>query len=126
VKETVIAGSDIHARGHRCVEYRPQHHLNGETCGTCETPLTSIFSSFSDVQVHCANYLLSDPRRQKVTEQYNLPVPAVADALVPVMSWIELLYEAGIDLSEYGRKEKELHRDRQVRTHFCLRRVGRG
>jgi hypothetical protein len=126
VKEMVIAGSDIHARGHRCVEYRPQHHLNGETCGTCETPLTSIFSSFGNVQRHCANYSLSDPTQQKVTEQYNLPVPAVADALVPVMSWIELLYEAGIDLSEYGRKEKELHRDGQVKPHFWSTRGGRG
>jgi hypothetical protein len=118
VKEMVIAGSDIHARGHRFREYRPQHHSNGETCVTCETPLVSIFSGFSCLHNACRLYSYSNPvPYMGIDSQFNLPVPAVADALVPVMTWIGLLYEAGIDLSEYGRKEKELHRDGQVKTH---------
>jgi hypothetical protein len=127
VKEIILAGSDLHTRGHRFFEYIAQDHQHGKLCVACETPLTSIFSSFSNVHDHCVQYLHYGPRHHtKEDEQYNLPVPAVADVLVPAMTWIELLYEAGIDLSEYGRKEKELHCDGQVRTHFWFRRGGRG
>jgi hypothetical protein len=127
VKEMVIAGSDIHARGHRFWEYRPQHHSNGETCVACETPLLSIFSSFSGLRNAGIRHLYSNPTSYiEADEQFHFPVPAVADVLVPLMTWIELLYEAGIDLREYGRKEKELQRDGQVRTHFWLTKLGRG
>jgi hypothetical protein len=129
MKEMVVAGSDIHTRGHRTVKYRPQYHSNGETCVACETPLLSIFSSFSNIRNNTVLHLYISSLSVPYTgehEQYNLPVPAVADVLVPVMTWIELLYDAGIDLSEYGRKEKEVHRDGQVRTHLWFIRGGRG
>jgi hypothetical protein len=115
VKEMVVAGSDIHACSHKFCG--SQHY--SDRCVDCETPLLSIFSSFSDLHELCMldSSTFSIP---SIVEEglYNLPVPPVSDVLVPVMTWIELLYEAGIDLSEYGRKEKELHRDGQVKTHF--------
>jgi hypothetical protein len=128
VKEIILAGSDLHTRAHRFPEHSPHYHSNGETCVACETPLLSIFSGFSNLRHECIFLLYFDFFSVSYTGehvQYNLPVPAVADVLVPVMTWIELLYEAGIDLSEYGRKEKELHRDGQGRTHFWFRRGGR-
>ena len=129
MKEIILAGSDLHTRGHRFWEYSAEYHQHGKLCALCETPLTSIFSSFSDLRNECILHLYFDFFSVLYTGehvQYNLPVPAVADVLVPVMTWIELLYEAGIDLSEYGRKEKELHRDGQGRTHFWFGRGGRG
>ena len=102
INELIIAGSNLHRRTYRCENNDPD--LPGVT------PLVDIFSSFFDLRRMCQTHQCAYTFIPEEF-QYHLPIPAETGVLIPVMMWLELLYEAGIDLSEYGRREQELYRE---------------
>jgi hypothetical protein len=97
INEMVAVGSNLHGCANRFGEHSPER--------PGETPLRAIFSSFSQLRILCLQYQQNSRWWQ---DQFDLPVPAVTDVLLPVIMWLELLYDTGIDLIDYGRKEKEL------------------
>ena len=97
MKELIMAGSDLHV----CAQRFDVNHPTWPK----ETPLSAIFSGFSNLCEWCLEDRINYPGERG---QFHLPVPAVNDVLIPVMMWLDLLYEAGIDLTDYGRTEKQL------------------
>jgi hypothetical protein len=108
MKDLIIAGSNLHTTAHRFVAYTPPN--------PGETPLVSLFSGFSHLRSQCMDFSLVRSSQVEYVH-LNLSAPTVIDVLVPVVLWIELLFDAGIDLSEYGRKEQELYREGRATSH---------
>lgn len=111
INKLITVGSNLH----RCA-YRFE---NNDPDRPGVTPLVDIFSRFFDLRRMCQEhqYWGGIPFSEEEV-QYDLPILAETDVLVPVMIWLELLYEAGIDLGEYGRKEQELYRE-GIAVSYC-------
>jgi hypothetical protein len=86
IKELIVGGSNLHGYG------------------PYKTPLSEIIFSFG--YISCINFQLGDLLASDGF--FGLPIPVVTDAFVPLMMWLELLYECGIDLVDYGRREIQL------------------
>jgi hypothetical protein len=71
-------------------------------------PLSAIFSSFGILNQLS---LLARICYRGERGEFFLPVSVVTDLLVPVMMWLNLLYDAGIDLIDYGRKEQRVRQE---------------
>jgi hypothetical protein len=96
--DLMASGSDIHALANRFSHRGPWR----------ETPLVAIFSGFISLfdisfpvgtPLHYASCIVLSPETL-TTLRYPSKV------LIPVFLWLTLLAKAGIDLLEYGRKEK--------------------
>jgi hypothetical protein len=89
----VVAGSDLHGCAAR---WQGQTYL--------ETPLIAIFSGFAH-----AIYTFSQPIEcipwGQVSEDFT-PETDPEKVLIVVLLWLRVLARAGIDIEEYGRKEK--------------------
>jgi hypothetical protein len=112
IKELVAVGSNLHGSANRFGE----HSLDYPG----ETPLTAIFSSFSRLRTKCLICQKNSrwsPVIQEEDIQFDLPVSAITDVLLPMIMWLELLYDTGIDLIDYGRKEKELRLEGRTVSH---------
>jgi hypothetical protein len=111
MSELVVAGADLH----NCAKTS----YNVSNMSPTESYLVCILSSFSQWRRDCM--ILLDYRFETINSefdaQYMLPVPAVVDVLVPVILWLEMLYDAGVDLVKYGRKEKELRQEGRTTSH---------
>lgn len=111
MSEQVVAGADLH----NCAKTS----YNVSNMSPAESYLVCILSSFSQWRRDCM--ILLDYRFETINSefdaQYMLPVPAVVDVLVPVTLWLEMLYDAGVDLVKYGRKEKELRQEGRTTSH---------
>jgi hypothetical protein len=97
VSELAVASSDLHG----CAQRWPLQKA-------LETPLIAIFTGFAR-----ENYLFSHPN---FDINYSLFVVAKTGfetkpdkVLVVVFLWLQVLESAGIDLEEYGQKEKRLY-----------------
>lgn len=105
MSELVAAGADLH----HCAKSL----FNANNVSPAESSLVRILSSFSQLRCDCMND--QDDRFEAVNPesnaQYMLPVPAVVDVLVPVVLWLEMLYDTGVDLVKYGQREKELRQE---------------
>jgi hypothetical protein len=117
IRELVAAGSSLHGSTGR---YSGIHALR--------TPLTAIIVSFSHLSNLCLYTKGGNPLPQK--EFFDLPIPAVTDVYIPLIMWLELLYEGGINLVDYGRKENQLLQEGQTMSlfYFTVRRrpIGSG
>jgi hypothetical protein len=109
VSELVVAGSDLHGRAVRWHEY--------------ETPLLAIISGFAHVNNiyskrsgRCSSGRISN----KLAPETNLE-----KALVVMLLWLRVLENAGIDLEEYGHKEKLLYQKGLVRNICCFKVANR-
>jgi len=86
IKELIAAGSNL------------------QGCDTYNTPLAAIIFGFADISWFCLYF-----RGISSADGFlDLPVPVATDSFIPLMMWLELLYECGIDLVDYGRKENQL------------------
>lgn len=110
MSELVVAGANLHT----CAK-RP----NAINMSHAESSLVCILSSFSQLRRDCM--IDQDDRFEAVNPesnaQYMLPVPTVVDVLVPVILWLEMLYDTGVDLVKYGQKEKELRQEGRTTSH---------
>jgi hypothetical protein len=98
IKEVVEAGSDLHGCATNFV-LSGSHYVGA-------TPLTAIFCSFCCLnEIYMARIRWPEPFS---TYCFCLPVLSITEILSPIMMWLEILYQAGIDLVEYARKEKHL------------------
>jgi hypothetical protein len=93
VSELVVADSDLHG----CA-------LRWELQKSLETPLIAIFTGFAS-----ANYVYSQPlwiNPYPLVQEGYTPETDPEKVLVVVLLWLRVLARAGIDLEEYGQKEK--------------------
>jgi hypothetical protein len=94
----VATGSNIHALAYRC-SYKVKR---------IQTSLTAIFQGFSDF--HCIRCPLGIrfhyPSCTVLSPEILATLPYPSDVFNPVFHWLTLLKNAGIDLLDYGRKEK--------------------
>jgi hypothetical protein len=108
--ELVAVGSDIHD-----IAARRRHLILSPR----ETPLIAIFSGFFEFPC-----LFKSPCAAGMPFQYSsctilspeilATVQFPATVLIPVFLWLTLLANTGIDLIEYGRKEKLAYERREL------------
>jgi hypothetical protein len=107
IGELIAAGSNLHGCAGRYVK------------GLClNTPLTAIISSFGHFSYLCLQEKDEQPPIRNAF--FDLPIPAVNDVYIPLMMWLELLYEGGIDLADYGRKENQMLRKGPIVNSFSF------
>jgi len=107
MKELVVAGSDLHS----CVQRAWNASDEFKSNCVAETPLSTIISGFSHLSEICLYNKMAFLGGRG--ESY-IPVPSVTDLCTPIRLWLQLLYDAGIDLVNYGRKEKLVRRQGQT------------
>ncbi len=108
MSELVVAGANLHT----CTK--------GPCCANDMSSLMCILSSFSYLRLLCL-YDQDEhfaPTNPEINALHMLPVPAVVDVVVPVILWLEMPYNAGVDLIKYGQKEKELRHEGRT-TSYC-------
>jgi hypothetical protein len=109
MKELVVAGADLHTCVGRFRRSIPQF--------PGKTPLGCIFVSFGH-QKHRRMFYLQFFRHSPAREaRLKLLFPAIVDVFVPVTLWLEMLYDSGVDLVNYGQNEKELRQAGRTTSH---------
>jgi hypothetical protein len=100
VSELVVAGSDLHAL--KSFPSRSEHF---------DTPLTTIIYGYQHSHyISCQDIIFFDANNFVETNPEKV--------LVTVFLWLRVLESAGIDLEEYGRKEKAIYQKGLVRNTY--------